>query len=147
MEHPAPHSAIIEARRVAVYIDGENKWYPARDYQEESVKDFLEVLNKNLAIYKQFLKDEILIPNEIKKSYTPSQGVEFNISYDTTNNDPVYFINTLQLNSNDPNCMFETHLATVYHTWDSKESLSRHPVISKIGILSKELIDILRKNN
>jgi hypothetical protein len=145
MEHRSPHSAMIEARRIAIYIDKDSKWYPARDYQEEAVKDFLEVLNKNLMMYKQLLKDGILIPNEIKKGYIPRQCVDFNISYDITNNEPVYFINTLQLNSNDPDSLFETHLATVYHTWDSEESLSKHPVIGKIGILSDELIRICKK--
>ena len=140
MEHPAPHSAMIEARRIAVYIDKDNKWYPARDYQEEAVKDFVEVLNKNLIIYKKLLKDGILISNEIKKSYTPYTDIHFNISYDTTNDDPVYFINTIKLNSDDPDSMFETHMATIYHTWDSKKSLRNHPVISKIGILSDDLI-------
>ena len=139
MEHPAPHSLVIESRKVAVYIDKENKWYPARDYQEETVKDFIGVLERNLHRYKTLLDEGIEIPTEITKRYEPRKGIIFTISYDTTNNDWVYFLNTF---SED----FTSHLTTIYHSFTSEESLIKHPIISKIGTLSEELKAIVRNN-
>lgn len=139
MEHPAPHSLVIESRKIAVYIDKENKWYPARDYQEETVKDFIGVVERNLHKYKNLLDEGIEIPTEITKRYEPLPGVIFTISYDTTNTDCAYFINTF---SED----FTSHLTTIYHSFTSEKSLINHPIISKIGTLSNELKSIVNSN-
>ena len=134
MEHPAPHSMMIEARRVAVYIDEKNSWFPARDYQEESIKDFISTLDTSLYSYKKLLDDGILIPDEISKRYEPKDLVVFTISYNVLNKDNIYYINTI--GEDGP----MSHLATIYHTWNTVETIKKHPIISKIGNLSNELI-------
>ena len=143
MDGNCPHTMMKQMRRIAVYIAKENKWYPARDYQATTVKDFIEVVYKNLSSYKSLLDQGILISSELKKEYAPLIGVNFNISYDTTNTDPVYFINTIQLDASEDD-MFESHMATIYHTYDNPESLKSHPVIGKIGYLSNELVSDLK---
>lgn len=139
MESLTPHTLVIESRKIAVYIGKENKWYPARDYQEEAVKDFIGIVERNLSKYKTLLDEGIAIPSEITKRYEPRQGIIFTISYDTTNNDCAYFINTY---SED----FSSHLTTIYHTFTSETSLIKHPIISKIGTLSDELKAVVRNN-
>ena len=145
MEYPAPHTLMRNSRRTAVYIDSKNKWFPARDYQEESIKDFIEVINKYADTYKRMYNDNISIKREITKKYNPLPDVFFNLSFDILSNVDDFTINIDTFNIE--NETFITHLAIVYHDWDTIESIKEQEPIKKMGELSDELCEILRKNN
>ena len=142
-EDLCPHSFMKESRRVAIFIDKLNSWFPARDYQEICIKDFIEVLDNNLNAYKFLLKNKIEISNQLTKKYNPKEGIIFNISYNTDNNDYAFYLDTMNFKTGEP----ESHLAVIYHTWDSLETVNNHEIIKKMGKLSRELIDVIKNNN
>ena len=142
-EDLCPHSFMKESRSVAIYIDKLNMWFPARDYQYLCIKDFMEVLEKNLRSYKLLLKNKIEIPSQLTKKYNPKEDVIFNISYDTQNDDYVLYLDTINFENGEP----ESHLAVIYHTWDSLDTVKNHDIIKKVGALSPELIDLINNNN
>lgn len=142
-EDLCPHSFIKESRCIAIFIDKLNAWFPPRDYQDLCIKDFIEVLDTNLNAYKFLLKNKIEISKQLTKQYNPKDGVIFNISYNTENDDYVFYLDTMNFQTNTP----ESHIAVIYHTYDSLEAVKNHKIIKHMGKLSPELIDVINKNN
>jgi hypothetical protein len=135
MEINAPHSVMKNARRVAVYINSEKQWYPARDSQEVTVLNFLDVLDRNRETYNRMIDEGIIISNELSKRYEPYPGVIYTISYDVTNNESVFYLYG----------EFSSHLTTIYHSWSTEHSLlNTHPIISKMGTLSEDFKSLLK---
>ena len=141
-EDLCPHSFMKESRRVAVFVDKLNSWFPPRDYQELCIKDFIEVLESNLSAYKSLIKNKIEIPTQLTKKYNPKDGIIFNISYNTSNDDYVLYLDTMNFESGKP----ESHIAIIYHTWDSLETIKNHDIIKQMGTLSLELIELINNN-
>ena len=61
MDCDAPHTFMKSMRRIAVYISSDNQWYPARDYQEFAIKDFMEVIDKYVNVYHQMYTSGISV--------------------------------------------------------------------------------------
>jgi hypothetical protein len=146
MEHPAPHSLMKSCRMFAVYISSDNKWYPARNYQDTALKDFLKVIDSYSTIYKKMLDENITIPKELTKKYELLPGLKFSISYDVNvslQDESIININTYDIKRG----VNVTHLAILYHSWDTIDSLKKRKPISKMGTLSEELCELIRPNN
>lgn len=146
MDCDTPHSLMKSMRRVAIYISSNNQWYPARNYQERAIKDFIEVIDKYVDVYRQMYTSGISLNRELTKKYTFEDDVNFNLSFDITkksSEDFVININTFNLEKNE----FMTHLATIYHSYRNVSYLKSHPTISKIGTISKELEEFIEKDS
>lgn len=146
MDCDAPHTFMKSMRRIAVYISSDNQWYPARDYQEFAIKDFMEVIDKYVNVYHQMYTSGISVNRELTKQYTFEDDIHFNLSFDVTkksSEDFVININTFNLEKEE----FITHLATIYQSYQTVSHLKSHPTISKIGTISKELEEFIEKDN
>ena len=144
----APHSIMNECRRIAIYIDKDNKWYPARDYQEAAIKDFIEVINLFAESYKKMYDNNIEINKFLTKKYNPLPNVFFNLSFNILSNDDDFtiIIDTFNQNDFDFDNIFESHLAIVYHTWDSLEHFCKRKPIKSMGFISQELKEIIKSH-
>ena len=88
----------------------------------------------------------ISLNRELTKKYTFEDDVHFNLSFDVTkkySEDFVININTFNLEKED----FMTHLATIYHSYQTVSHLKSHSTISKIGTISKELEEFIEKDS
>ena len=146
MDCDAPHTFMKSMRRIAVYISDKNKWYPARDYQDFAIKDFIEVIDKYVNVYHQMYTSGISLNRELTKKYSFEDDINFNLSFDVTkksSEDFVININTFNLKKEE----FTTHLATIYQSYQTVSHLKSHPTISKIGTISKELEEFIEKDS
>ena len=146
MDCDAPHTLMKSMRRVAVYISSANQWYPPRDYQEFAIKDFIEVIDKYVNVYQQMYTSGISLNQELTKKYNFEGDVHFNLSFDVTkksSEDFVININTYNLEKQE----FMTHIATIYQSYQTVSHLKGHPTISKIGTISKELEELIEKED
>ena len=93
----------------------------------------------------RMFNDNISIKREITKKYNPLPDVFFNLSFDilSINDDFIINIDTFNFEKD----KFISHIAIVYHNWDTIESIKEREPIKKMGELSDELCEILRKNN
>ena len=142
--HDAPHSLMIEARKVAILID--DKWYQCRDYQEIMILEFAESIDTHKSHYNNLIKDGFNVPKHISKTFEPMPGVVFTIKYDIEElfkDTPSFKIYQFIFSKEDGT----EYITTIYHTWDTPESLKKHnEVIAEYGEISDEFVEFLQKN-
>lgn len=134
--------SLSSTRKVAILID--NKWYQCRDYQEKTILEFIKSLDIHKSNYYNIIKDGFNVPKQISKTFEPISGVVFTVKYDIEElfkKDQSFKKYQFIFSKEDD----IEYITTVYHTWDTPESLNNHEVISKYGEISDELAEYLKK--
>ena len=142
----APHTMMNECRRIAIFVDKDKKWYPARDYQEAAIKNFIEVINKFAESYKKMYDSNIEISRYMTKKYNPLPDVFFNLSFDIQSKDDDFTIIFDTLSETDYDSLFESHIAIIYYTWDTIEHFCKRKPVKSMGTISQELKEIIESN-
>ena len=89
----------------------------------------------------------IEISRYLTKKYNPLPDVFFNLSFDIQSNDDDFTIIFDTLNETDYDSLLESHLAIIYHTWDTLENFCNRKPVKSMGTISKELKDAIIESN